>query len=83
MEFFTAVFLSTFCDILYPPNNEKLFNVSQKKPCAPAVTSVAITAPIYIDATKEECIQRIGERPIEFINYINKWWEDVERGIIL
>lgn len=39
--------------------------------------------PIYIDATKEECIERIGERPIEFINYINKWWDDVERGIIV
>ena len=37
--------------------------------------------PIYIDATKEECIERIGERPIEFMNYINKWWEDVERGM--
>ncbi len=39
--------------------------------------------PIYIDATKEECIERIGERPIEFINYINKWWEDAERGIVV
>lgn len=38
--------------------------------------------PIYIDATKEECIERIGERPIEFMNYINKWWEDAERGMI-
>ena len=37
--------------------------------------------PIYIDSTKEECIKRVGQRPIEFINYINKWWEEAERGI--
>ena len=37
--------------------------------------------PIYIDSSKEECINRISERPKEFINYINKWWEEVERGI--
>ena len=38
---------------------------------------------IYIDATKEECIERVGQRPIEFINYINKWWEEAERGITI
>lgn len=33
---------------------------------------------IYIESTKEECIERIGERPIEFKEYIDKWWKQAE-----
>lgn len=35
---------------------------------------------IYIDSTKEDCLQRAKERPKEWQDYIRQWWEQYERG---
>ena len=33
--------------------------------------------PIYIEATKDECIKRAEkERPKDWINYVNDWFSD-------
>lgn len=34
---------------------------------------------IYIDSTKEDCVKRAEGRPVEWIDYINKWWEEYDR----
>lgn len=30
---------------------------------------------IFIDTSKEECLRRAEERPIEWVKYIDDWWE--------
>lgn len=34
---------------------------------------------IYCESTKEECLNRIGERPKEWERYVLEWWERFER----
>ena len=34
---------------------------------------------IYIDSTKDDCLQRAKKRPDEWIEYVNKWWEQYGR----
>lgn len=31
---------------------------------------------VYIESTKEECLERAKERPREWIEYIEKWWNE-------
>ena len=34
---------------------------------------------IYIESTRQECIDRLGDRPREWVDYINKWHDEHER----
>lgn len=35
---------------------------------------------VYIESTRQDCMDRLGDRPSEWGQYINDWWEEFERN---
>ncbi len=34
---------------------------------------------IYCESTRAECLKRCGDRPAEWVRYVNEWWDNYER----